>query len=228
MRYFTPATLTFLRSLKRHNTREWFADNRDRYLRDVEAPMLQFIGDFAPRLRQISRAYVADPRRSGGSMFRIYRDTRFSADKSPYKTHQGGYVATGDGAGWYVQVSAEGLFVAGGIYQTAPDQLARLRAAVDDDHSGPELEKTLRSLRRKGFEVGGEQVRTRPRGVAADHPRLDLMRRKAITVGREHGEPDWLATAETERRVRADWRAMRPLIDWIAAHLGAAGQRRDE
>ena len=85
-RYFTPEFFTFLRSLKRHNDRTWFADHRQRYLDDVEAPMLQFINDFGPRLREISRAYVADPRRSGGSMFRIYRDTRFSEDKSPFKT----------------------------------------------------------------------------------------------------------------------------------------------
>src|SRR4051812_13621269 len=84
--YFTPKFFTFLRALKGHNTREWFADHRARYVADVEAPMLQFIADFAPRLRTISRAYVVDPRRSGGSMFRIYRDTRFASDKSPFKT----------------------------------------------------------------------------------------------------------------------------------------------
>jgi uncharacterized protein (TIGR02453 family) len=212
---FPSAAVEFYQQLELDNSKAWWLEHAETYAEAVKGPMLALLGDLEAEF-------------GSAKLFRPHRDVRFSADKSPYKTHQGGYVATGDGAGWYVQVSAEGLFVAGGIYQTAPDQLARLRAAVDDDHSGPELEKTLRSLRRKGFEVGGEQVRTRPRGVAADHPRLDLMRRKAITVGREHGEPDWLATAETERRVRADWRAMRPLIDWIAAHLGAAGQRRDE
>src|ERR1051326_3820497 len=85
-RHFGPEFFKFLRDLKRHNDRAWFADERERYVRDVEAPMLQFIADFAPRLRTISRAYVADPRRTGGSMFRIYRDTPFSPDKSPFKT----------------------------------------------------------------------------------------------------------------------------------------------
>jgi uncharacterized protein (TIGR02453 family) len=85
--HFTPAFFKFLRDLKRNNDREWFAANRDRYGADVEGPMLQFIEDFAPRLRTISPAYVADKRRMGGSMFRIYRDTRFSADKSPFKTN---------------------------------------------------------------------------------------------------------------------------------------------
>src|SRR5580765_3671675 len=86
MSWFSPALFTFLRQLKSHNTREWFADNKERYQRDVEAPMLQFVGDVGPRLRKISPALVADPRRTGGSMFRIYRDTRFSGDKTPYKT----------------------------------------------------------------------------------------------------------------------------------------------
>src|SRR5512145_135560 len=85
--HFTPRLFAFLRDLKRHNDREWFAANRERYVADVETPMLEFISDFAPRLRAISPAYVADRRRMGGSMFRIYRDTRFAADKSPFKTN---------------------------------------------------------------------------------------------------------------------------------------------
>ena len=86
MAYFTPACFAFLRDLKRHNDRDWFAANRERYVADVEQPLLAFIGDFAPRLKAISPAYVADKRRMGGSMFRIHRDTRFSPDKSPFKT----------------------------------------------------------------------------------------------------------------------------------------------
>ncbi len=84
--YFSPDLFTFLRSLKRHNDRTWFAAHRERYVAAVEAPMQQFIADFGHRLRGVSRAYVADPKRSGGSMFRIYRDTRFSNDKRPFKT----------------------------------------------------------------------------------------------------------------------------------------------
>ena len=86
MAHFGPGFFAFLRDLKRHNDRDWFAARRDRYVAEVEGPMLAFIGDFAPRLRAISPAYVADRRRMGGSMFRIHRDTRFSPDKSPFKT----------------------------------------------------------------------------------------------------------------------------------------------
>src|SRR5579862_5228648 len=84
--HFSPAFFKFLRDLKKHNDRAWFQDNRDRYVRDIEAPMLAFIADVGERLPKISRHLIADPRRSGGSMYRIYRDTRFSADKTPYKT----------------------------------------------------------------------------------------------------------------------------------------------
>jgi len=86
MPHFTRALFDFLRDLKKHNDRDWFAGNKNRYMQDVQDPFLQFIGDFAPRLKQISRAFVADKRKMGGSMFRIYRDTRFSPDKSPFKT----------------------------------------------------------------------------------------------------------------------------------------------
>jgi uncharacterized protein (TIGR02453 family) len=85
--YFTPSLFAFLRDLKANNTRDWFQANRERYVADVEAPMLRFIGDLAPHLATISPAFVADRRRMGGSMYRIYRDTRFSPDKTPYKTH---------------------------------------------------------------------------------------------------------------------------------------------
>src|SRR5450755_1174076 len=91
--YFTPALFAFLRQLKKHNDRTWFLEHRDQYVATVEAPTLRFITDLAPGLRKISAAIVVDPRRSGGSMYRIYRDTRFSSDKSPYKTHVAAHFA---------------------------------------------------------------------------------------------------------------------------------------
>src|SRR5688572_4758258 len=85
--YFTPATFRFLRELARHNERDWFNTNKARFVSDVQEPALQFIADFAPKLEKLSPHFVADPRPQGGSLFRIYRDTRFSKDKTPYKTH---------------------------------------------------------------------------------------------------------------------------------------------
>src|SRR5262245_16529190 len=85
--YFKPALFKFLKDLAKNNNRPWFEENKARFERDVRDPLLSFIGDFASPLAKISKHYLADPRPSGGSMFRIYRDTRFAKDKSPYKTH---------------------------------------------------------------------------------------------------------------------------------------------
>ena len=87
--YFTDEFFRFLRELKKNNNREWFQANKQRYEKEVRDPALQFIADFAPHLKKINSHFLADPRPNGGSLFRIYRDIRFSADKSPYKTHLG-------------------------------------------------------------------------------------------------------------------------------------------
>ena len=128
--HFTPALFKFLRELNKNNTREWFQANKDRYETDVRNPMLGFIADFAPYLEGLSPQFVAEPRRSGGSMFRIHRDTRFSKDKSPYKTHaaaQFGHARGKDvhAPGFYLHLEIRGEVgdeaehrVAGGRFQS--------------------------------------------------------------------------------------------------------------
>jgi uncharacterized protein (TIGR02453 family) len=144
--HFSPALFAFLRDLKTHNNREWFADQRPRYIADVETPVLQFIRDFGPRLKAISRAYVADPRRVGGSMFRIHRDTRFSPDKSPFKTwvatrfaHQARKKVDGVPA-FYLRLSPGESFGGGGVYHLDTPALTKIRQrierrAVDEDQA---------------------------------------------------------------------------------------------
>jgi len=155
-----------------------------------------------------------------GTPYRPHRDVRFSADKSPYKDHQGALVQVVDGMGYYVQVSAEGLLTGGGYLPKGPDQLARLRAAVDAPASGQELEGLVDRLDAQGFDLEGEAVRTRPRGVAADHPRLELMRLKHVIVVRRHGEAPWMSGPELVDHVREDWRTVRPLVTWLVDHVG--------
>ncbi len=210
---FPPEAVAFYQRLELDNTKDFWTANTDTYLSCVKEPMQALLAALADEF--------GEPK-----LFRPYRDVRFSADKSPYKTHQGGYVATASGMGWYVQVSATGLFVAGGWYAASSDQVARYRAAVDDGKAGSTLSDVLGRLSRTGFEVGGEQLKSRPRGIAADHPRLELLRHRTLTAARDHAEPDWLATAQTLGRVRDDWRAIRPLVDWLAEHVGAAAQSR--
>jgi len=118
MGYFGNDTFAFLRELKRNNDRKWFNAKKDRYEESVKEPFLQFINDVGPPLRKVSRNLVADPRPTGGSMFRIYRDVRFSKDKSPYKTHVGAHFPLGRGEavpGYYLHLEPGHCFVAGGI-----------------------------------------------------------------------------------------------------------------
>ena len=133
--YFTPALFTFLTELRLHNDREWFARNKERYVRDVRDPMLRFIADFAPTLKKLAPRLVADPRPVGGSMFRIQRDTRFSGDKSPYKTnvaahfrHEAGRDVHGPGL--YLGLEPEDVEVGGGIWHPEAEPLRRIRTAI--------------------------------------------------------------------------------------------------
>ena len=122
MSHFTPALFDFLAELAENNNRDWFQANRERYENDVREPMIEFIADFAERLETISQHMVADPRRSGGSMFRIYRDTRFSRDKSPYKTNVGAHFRHEvgrevHGPGFYLHLQPGHVFAAAGIWR---------------------------------------------------------------------------------------------------------------
>lgn len=200
--------LDFFEELAAENTRTWWQANRARWEESVREPMEWLVealtDEFGP-----------------ARLYRPHRDVRFSSDKSPYKDHQGALAATVPGIGFYVQVSADGLMTGGGFHPTGPDQTPRYRAAVDAPATGTALQRVVDRLVADGFELGGEQVATRPRGVAADHPRLHLMRHKHLLAARRHGSPPWLDTPEVVERVRADWRAVRPLVDWLTEHVGA-------
>jgi uncharacterized protein (TIGR02453 family) len=193
--------------LEHHNTREWWTENKDRYETSVREPMLALTNALAEEFGE-------------AKLFRPHRDVRFRTDKSPLKTEQGAVVQGVEGMGYYLSVSADGLRAGGGSMHHAADQVARMRAAVDDETTGTELAGLVDDLHRRHFQTGGEVLKTRPRGVPADHPRLDLMRHKSLIAWRDHGTPAWLGTAEVVRRVRDDWRAIRPLEAWFAANVG--------
>lgn len=205
--------LDFFDDLAVENTRTWWQANRERWERSVRGPMEALLDGLADEFGE-------------AHLYRPHRDVRFSADKSPYKDHQGALVALHPGIGWYVQVSAEGLFAGGGFYPTGPDQTKRYRAAVDRPKAGQQLERITDALVADGFRLGGEQVRTRPRGVPEDHPRLELIRYAHLTAARDHGAAPWLPTPEVLDRVRADWRAVRPLVEWVAAEVGPSESPR--
>ncbi|MGO4204161.1 DUF2461 domain-containing protein [Rhodococcus sp. TAF43] len=206
---FPTAALDFYEDLEADNSKSWWTAHKSVYDTDVRAPMVELLTDLEPEF-------------GSGKVFRPYRDVRFSKDKSPYKTHQGGFVEVCSGVGFYVQIDASGLFLAGGHYAHTPEQLARYRETVDDERRGRSLQRIVRKLESAGYDIGGDRLATRPRGVAADHPRLDLLRHRSLTAGRNYGCPDWLGTADTADEVRHAWRAMRPLVDWFADAFGVA------
>jgi uncharacterized protein (TIGR02453 family) len=194
---FPDEALEFYEGLEADNTKAYWTAHREVYERCVRAPMQALLEALEPEF-------------GPGAMFRPYRDVRFSRDKSPYKTHQGAVAG-----GFYVHVSAAGVLVAGGYHQTTPDQVARLRAAVADDVTGPALAQVLDRLRDDRFEVDGDRLKTRPRGYPPDHPRMGLLRYRTLVAFRTL---DGLGSVE---EVRAAWRRMRPLTQWLDRHVGA-------
>jgi len=188
-RYFRPSLFGFLRDLKANNNRDWFNANKQRYERDVREPALQLIRDFEPHLHAISPYFRADDRKVGGSLFRIYRDVRFSKDKSPYKTHTGIQFrhAAGKDAhapGYYLHLEPRNVFVGLGIWHPDSATLRKIRGAIVDDPAGwrqvlgaPEFGDT--------FQLAGDSLKRPPQGVAADHPLVQDLKRKdfiAITA----------------------------------------------
>lgn len=196
----------FYAELRFNNDRDWWTVNKARWEADVRTPLVELTAALADEF-------------GAAKVFRPNRDVRFSADKSPYKDHQGAVVHTGTAMGFYVAIGAEGLMTGGGWYEPIPALVARYRAAVDATASGEALEAITDSLAGQGFEIGGDELKTAPRGFTVDHPRIALLRRKHLLASVQHGTPDWLSTRDALARVRADWLAYRPLLDWLAVHV---------
>jgi uncharacterized protein (TIGR02453 family) len=176
--HFSPAFFSFLKALKRHNDREWFQAHRDRYTADVEEPMRQFISDLAPRLATISPAFIVDPKRTGGSMYRIYRDTRFSSDKSPYKTHVAASFqhaerkAAPSVPGFYLHLEPGDCLGGGGIYHPDMATLTRIRLAIVGNAKG------WAAVKRAGLTIEGDTLARAPAGFDPRHPSIEDLRRK--------------------------------------------------
>ena len=204
---FSDRVLDFYDELAANNSKAYWAEHKTVYETEVRDPM---------------RALVAALESEFGeaTLFRPYRDVRFSKDKSPYKTHQGAFAGIEPGIGYYVQVDSEGLLAGGGFHHHASTQVERYRNAVDDEATGAGLSSIVTGLRDAGFELEGEQLKTRPRGYDADHPRIDLLRFKSLTALKRFGAPDWLATPAAADQVRDAWRRLVPLNEWIILNVG--------
>ena len=199
---FPVAALDFYDDLEVDNTKSFWEKHRAVYEDCVRGAMTELCAALEPEFGE-------------AKIFRPYRDVRFAQDKTPYKNSQGAFVAAGPATGWYVQVSAQGVRVGSGFYEASGPRLAAIRAAVADDRTGRVLQRHLTTLDNAGFEISGESLKTVPRGYAGDHPRIDLLRRKQLIAGRSYGSDPVVHSAELLDRVRADWRALRPLVAWV-------------
>lgn len=217
MGYFDRGLFDFLKELKRHNDRDWFQANKDRYEHDLKEPFLDFIADAGPGLHKISTALVADPRPVGGSMFRIYRDVRFSKDKSPYKTHAGAHFQLGRkgarGPGYYLHLEPGMCFVAGGIWMPDAQTLQMIRQRIADRPA--EWKKARRSLDHE------EQALKRPpRGFAPDHPMIEDIKRKSFTSSTRLSDKQVLGPGLMKTFLGA-CKEISPLMKFLAAAVGA-------
>jgi uncharacterized protein (TIGR02453 family) len=180
----------FFRELKAHNNREWFEDNKQRFRDSVQAPMSSFIEAMAPELKKISKHFTADPRPNGGSMFRIYRDVRFSKDKRPYKEHAAchfRHVTAKDAhaPGFYMHFAPDEVFFGGGSWMPPSDSLAHIRQAIAAKPALWTKVKTDKAFAKAFGGVQGEALSRPPRGFASDHPQIEDIKKKSFFALRD-------------------------------------------
>jgi len=215
---FGEYAIDFYDGLVADNSKSYWQAHQDTYQHDVRAPMVALLAELAPEFA----AGFGDPK-----VFRPFRDLRFTKDKSPYKTHCGAVIEQGRGGGaYYVEVGPAGLVVGGGCFHLAADQLERFRRAVDTEVHGRELVRIIDTLRDAGWVVQGERLRTRPRGVGADHPRIELLRHKALYVTYTWPPDDRLHEPGALERVRSAWREVRAFNEWARDRVGPAENPR--
>ena len=196
--------IEFFEGLEANNSKSFWLANNKVYEETVKRPMVALLGELEGEF-------------GPGKLFRPYRDVRFSKDKSPYKTN----IAASVGSSGYVTLSADGLGVGSGMYMMAPDQLERFRRAVADGRSGADLTSIVTTIRELGYACAvNDSLKTAPKGYPKDHPRIDLLRGKGITVWQLWPPAAWLGTGKAKDRVVTVLRAAQPLNEWLSGHVG--------
>ncbi|HNA49355.1 MAG TPA: DUF2461 domain-containing protein [Mycobacterium sp.] len=195
--------IEFYEGLEADNSKVYWQDHKAVYDRRVKAPMEELLAELADEF-------------GTGKIFRPYRDVRFSADKTPYKTNCAATIGSG-----YISFSADGLSVGGGLYMPDPKALARYREAVDNEKSGVELVKIVAALRKEGYDTMAHEVlKTAPKGYPKDHPRIELLRYKGIAMMKTWPVGAWLGTRKAKDRVVTTLRAGVPLNQWLLRNVG--------
>lgn len=212
----TPDLFSFLRALARNNDREWFHANKQRYEEVVRDPLCAFVEAVGPKLRAIRPGVIADPRPIGGSLFRIQRDTRFSKDKSPYKTHAALKFPCAPkdvpAPGFYLGLEPGEAFVGVGLWHPPSDALQRVRRAIADD---PARWKRARKL---GLAEAEDALKRVPRGFDPEHPFADDLRRKSFTASVRFSEKQACASDFPARFVKV-CRSYSPFVAFLCDAL---------
>ena len=204
-RGFPPQALEFLTELEANNDRDWFKANRARYDEYVVAPATALGED----LSDLGRP----------KLFRPWNDTRFHA-APPIKEHVGLAIGYEGAGGFYVELSLDGLLVAAGLHNPAPDQVERMRRAIDQGRTAASLTKAIAGARGAGLALNEPDLVRGPRGYPADHPRQDLLRRRRLTVAGRHAIGPWVQRPGAGARIREQLVASAPLVRWLRAHVG--------
>jgi uncharacterized protein (TIGR02453 family) len=215
--YFDVELFDFLRELKLNNNREWFQTNKWRYESKVKKPMLEFIADLADPLRRVHPRFVADPKPTGGSMFRIYRDIRFSEDKSPYKTAASAHFRhhKADKAvhvpGFYLHLEPGQCFTASGIWHPDSTTVTAIRKAIVNRPAD------WKRVREK-VPIEGEKLSRPPKGFSADHPHIEDLKQKDFVTSRKLSE-ELVCSPEFMGELTAMYKKMLPLLEFLSKSL---------
>jgi len=214
---FPEDTFSFFRDLKRNNNREWFQDNKHRFESSVRAPMESLLAELGPALASEASDLTVDPKKS---IYRIYRDTRFSKDKTPYKTWVAASFTFSDkdrknDAGYYFHISDDEFLIAGGLYAPSPLQLKKLRAAIDADSAT--LRAILRDKKAKSLfgEMQGDSLARVPQGFNKDHPDADLLKRRQLLFWKNLN-PDEARNRKVLNVLTKHFIVMTPFLRWLA------------
>ena len=220
---FHPSTIQFLDELASHNNRDWFQANKPRYESDVLEPALQFIEAMEKPLGKVSPHFLAVPKRSGGSLMRVYRDTRFSKDKTPYKTNIGIHFRHEKGKdvhapGYYVHISPEECFVGAGIWHPDTKTLTKIRKTIDKDQAGWKRAAMGKAFL-KQFQRLGESLKRPPKGYDAEHPMIDELKRKDFIASAKLDFDDLFDKAAV-RKITALIKKASPMMHFLCGAIG--------
>ncbi len=196
----------FYEHLDVDNSREFWIEHKSEYEQYVRDPLHEL-------------AQSLEPDFGPAKLYRPYRAMRFSRDKTPYKDHQGCFFAADNGLGWYLQVSVHGLMVAGGWYSSSGPQVKRFREHITEAGAG-DIRAALKGLPKAGFTIDGEQLKSRPRGIDADHPDLDLLRHRTLHATKTWEPEAWMGTKRLRTTVHKSLDKLRPMVVTLAQIVG--------